>query len=182
MRPEAMALGHYLEKMCNSILKKLVINIRRTLTIFCYLLGGTHPEIWIGNNSEILTTGAMDICRATNHASYKVCHQCEVVEECFEELKQVVQGMIERDVTNKEILCYGYNHRNKKRLSIVIWAATKVLFRIYMERNFNKKQIWIELVKEMEWNLNREYKIGAVIELTKLRSLVYEKKLIQDRK
>ena len=92
---------------------------------------------------------------------YHCLSQCEIVEECFEELKQVIQVLLERDVTNKEILCYGYNHRNKKRLRLVTWAATKVLFRIYMEKKFNKRQIWIELVKEIEWNLNREYKMGG---------------------
>ena len=66
---------------------------------------------------------------------YHCLSQCEIVEECFEELKQVIQVLLERDVTNKEILCYGYNHRNKKRLRLVTWAATKVLFRIYMEKN-----------------------------------------------
>ena len=109
---------------------------------------------------------------------YHCLSQCEIVEECFEELKQVIQVLLERDVTNKEILCYGYNHRNKKRLRLVTWAATKVLFRIYMEKNFNKRQIWIELVKEIEWNLNREYKMGGTIELIKLRSIVQERKLI----
>ena len=86
--------------------------------------------------------------------------------------------MLEKDVTNKEILCYGYNHRNKKRLRLVTWAATKVLFRIYMEKNFNKRQIWIELVKEIEWNLNREYKMRGKIEWIKLRSIVQERKLV----
>ena len=109
---------------------------------------------------------------------YHCLSQCEIVEECFEELKQVIQVLLERDVTNKEILCYGYNHRNKKRLRLVTWAATKVLFRIYMEKNFNKRQIWIELVKEMEWNLNREYKMRGKIEWIKLRSIVQERKLI----
>ena len=49
---------------------------------------------------------------------------------------------------------------------------------IYMEKNFNKRQIWIELVKEIEWNLNREYKMGGTIELIKLKSIVQERKLI----
>ena len=61
---------------------------------------------------------------------------------------------------------------------MVTWVATKVLFRIYMERTFNKKQIWLEIVKEIEWNLSRQYKTRAVIELTKLRSLVYKNKLV----
>ena len=92
--------------------------------------------------------------------------QCEVVKECFEELKQIIQVLLEKDITSKEMICYGYNHRNKKRLSTATWVATKVLFRIFMERNFNKKQIWIEIVKEIEWNLNRQYKMGQQLKVS----------------
>ena len=109
---------------------------------------------------------------------YHCLSECEAVEECFEELKQITQVLLEKDVTNKELICFGFNHRKKKRLSMVTWVATKVLFRIYMERTFNKKQIWLEIVKEIEWNLSRQYKTRAVIELTKLRSLVYKNKLV----
>ena len=76
------------------------------------------------------------------------------------------------------MICFGFNHRNKNILSMVTWVATKVLLRIYMERTFNKKQIWLEIVKEIEWNLSRQFKTRAVIELTKLRSLVYKNKLV----
>ena len=69
---------------------------------------------------------------------YHCLSECEAVEECFEELKQITQVLLEKDVTNKELICFGFNHRNKKRLSMVTWVATKVLFRIYIERTFNK--------------------------------------------
>merc|ERR1711867_258098 len=47
-----------------------------------YLLGGTHPDIWLGSSSEVLMwTGALDICRSTSHASYKVCHHTLVDQE-----------------------------------------------------------------------------------------------------
>ena len=39
-----------------------------------YLLGGTHPEIWLGSSSKVLASGALDICRSTSHASYRACH------------------------------------------------------------------------------------------------------------
>merc|ERR1711929_36656 len=43
-----------------------------------YLLGGTHPDIWLGSSSEVLMwTGALDICRSTSHASYKACQQTQ---------------------------------------------------------------------------------------------------------
>ena len=39
-----------------------------------YLLGGTHPDIWLGDRKEALVSGALQVSRATNHANYKVCH------------------------------------------------------------------------------------------------------------
>merc|ERR1711888_552073 len=39
-----------------------------------YLLGGTHPGIWLGTNPEVLESGALEICRSTTHALYKACH------------------------------------------------------------------------------------------------------------
>jgi hypothetical protein len=34
----------------------------------------------------------------------------------------------------KEILCYGYNNRDKRKLKVAMWIATKVLYCIYIEK------------------------------------------------
>ena len=104
---------------------------------------------------------------------YHCLSQCEVVVECFKELKQIIEVVLDRKVTDIEIICYGYNHRNKKKLSLATWIGTKALYSIYMERNLNKKelQMWIDLVKEIEWNLKMQYKIGSAMELIKIRRL-----------
>ena len=44
-----------------------------------YLLGGTHPDIWLGDRKEALVSGALQVSRATNHANYKVCHSSQVL-------------------------------------------------------------------------------------------------------
>merc|ERR1711873_275203 len=36
-----------------------------------YLLGGTHPDIWLGSSNKVLAAGALDISRSTSHASYE---------------------------------------------------------------------------------------------------------------
>merc|ERR1711954_440640 len=45
-----------------------------------YLLGGTHPDIWLGNR-EALVPEALRVSRSTNHASYKVCHNSLVMKD-----------------------------------------------------------------------------------------------------
>ena len=63
-------------------------------------------------------------------------------------------------------------------MSVATWLTTKVLYRIYLERNFNKKQVWIDLVKEIEWNLSMENKVGTVDTLERIRRVIQQRKLI----
>ena len=109
---------------------------------------------------------------------YHCVSECEVVMDCFKELKDILQILLERDITDKEIINYGYNHRNKKLLRVALWLTTKALYRIYLERNLNKKQVWIDLVKEIEWNLEMQMKVGTVDTMERLRRVIRQRKLI----
>ena len=46
-----------------------------------YLLGGTHPDIWLGASTKVLASGALEICRSTSHASYQVSHHTQLAED-----------------------------------------------------------------------------------------------------
>merc|ERR1711867_110456 len=60
-----------------------------------YLLGGTHPDIWLGSSSEVLMwTGALDICRSTSHASYKACHHTRVDQDPQSLSCRGIQGVV----------------------------------------------------------------------------------------
>ena len=58
-----------------------------------------------------------------------------------------------------------------------MWTATKVLYSIYMERSFNKKQVWINLLKEIEWNINMQIKIGGADEFNKIKKMYTSQKI-----
>ena len=90
----------------------------------------------------------------------------------LKELKDILQVLLERDITDKEIINYGYNHRNKKMLQAVIWLTTKVLYKIYLEKQFNKKQVWIDLVKEIDWNLWMQMRVGSVDSLERIKRVI----------
>ena len=95
-------------------------------------------------------------------------------------MKDILQVLLERDITDKEIINYGYNHRNKKMLQAVIWLTTKVLYKIYLEKQFNKKQVWIDLVKEIDWNLQMQMRVGSVDSLERIKRVIKQRKLIWD--
>ena len=82
------------------------------------------------------------------------------------------------NLCDKEIINYGYNHRNKKVLQAVIWLTTKVLYKIYLERQFNKQQVWIDLVKEIDWNLQMQMRVGTVDSLERIKRVIKQRKLI----
>ena len=59
---------------------------------------------------------------------YHCLSECEVVEVSVKKLKLIVEKVLEREVTIKELICYGYNHRDKRKLKVAIWTATKVFY------------------------------------------------------
>ena len=81
-----------------------------------YLLGGTHPDIWLGNRTEALVSGALQISRSTNHASYKrvpnykVCHSSQVLKDKnFLEAEELGVGQPRRCDTCEH--CVRCSHR-----------------------------------------------------------------------
>ena len=59
-----------------------------------YLLGGTHPDIWLGSSSKVLASGALDICCSTSHASFKACHHTQVANDPQSLSCRGIQGLV----------------------------------------------------------------------------------------
>ena len=91
------------------------------------------------------------------------------------DLKEVLEEILEREITTKEVIYYAYNHRNKKRLKMALWVATKMLFNIYIEKNFNGGQIWKNILKEIEWNIKMQTKLGSNSEIIKIKMIINSK-------
>ena len=94
---------------------------------------------------------------------------CEGVSDAFESLKYIVQELLQKDVTNNKLLHLDLNHRDKKRLKSVLWLAVKALFKIYMGKVRNRAQLLKKLVKEIEWNLSMNIKVGSQVNLVYLK-------------
>ena len=48
----------------------------------------------------------------------------------------------------------------------------KVMFKIFQEKDRNKGQILREMVKEIDWNININGKLGSKCELRKLKEIL----------
>ena len=68
-----------------------------------------------------------------------------------------------------------YDLENKKRLKLIIWFVVKSLYGMHIKKLFNKRQLFNEIWKELDWNVSLMKRIGAldvmILLKDKLRSL-----------
>ena len=79
---------------------------------------------------------------------------------------------IGKEIVQTNLIHLAFNHRNKQRLRCAVWFAVKTMYRIYTSRIFNKVQLLRELIKEIDWNLKLNRKLGSRQDLLDLRSLI----------
>ena len=81
---------------------------------------------------------------------------------------------LEKDIDSKEILYLAFNNRNKKRLTCTLWFAVKVMYKIYQNRFINKSQLLRDIVKEIDWNLEMNTKLGSKYGIQGLKNLIVQ--------
>ena len=86
---------------------------------------------------------------------------CEGVAVIFMKCKNIIEEYLERGVSTDEIIYLSFNHRDKKRLCCALWFAVKAMYKVYQMKYSSKSQILRELVKEIDWNLELNRKIGT---------------------
>ena len=100
---------------------------------------------------------------------------CEGINDTFKEVTVIVEGMLDRKIEGKDIIMLNFNHRNKKRLKLIIWFVVKSLYGMHIKKLFNKRQLFNEIWKELDWNVSLMKRIGAldvmILLKDKLRSL-----------
>ena len=87
-------------------------------------------------------------------------------------VKQILTDFLDRTILDYEILHFSFNHRCKKRLSVAVWAAVKLLFWIYCKKCFNKIQLLDEMLKEIEWNLKMTNGLGSLSQVVALKMCI----------
>ena len=83
-----------------------------------------------------------------------------------------MNDFLQKEIKTDEIIYLAYNHRNKMKLRVALWFATKALYIIYQGRVMNKTQLLKEIIKEIDWNLRFNVKVGSRSEMNRLRDIV----------
>ena len=97
---------------------------------------------------------------------------CERVKDLNSNCLRILGDFLAKEVPAREFINLAFNHRNKKRLRSAIWFAVKVMYLIYTKRMFSKIQVLQEIVKEIDWNLDLNRKIGSKKDLNELKNLI----------
>ena len=101
--------------------------------------------------------------------------ECENVVEMYGYLELMVQEILQKEVKRDNILHLDFSHRDKRKLKSAMWLAVKLLFKIYQGKISNKTQLLRDLVKEVDWNLNMNLKVGSQIDFVCIKNLLLHK-------
>ena len=99
---------------------------------------------------------------------------CERIVEVYDVIIHVLNRFLERMVSFDSLIHFSFNHRNKFKLKCALWFATKMMYKIFHQKCFNKAQLLKECIKEIDWNLTMTRKIGSRLEMINLRGLLIE--------
>ena len=99
---------------------------------------------------------------------------CEKIVEVYDIIMHVLNRYLDRMVSFNELIHFSFNHRNKMKLKCALWFATKMMYKIFHRKCFNKAQLLKECIKEIDWNLSMTRKIRSGLEMISLRSLLIE--------
>ena len=98
--------------------------------------------------------------------------KCKNVQGVYSGMVEILETFLGQEVDFNLLIHFAINHRNKKKLVVALWLAVKVMFKIFQEKDRNKGQILREMVKEIDWNININGKLGSKCELRKLKEIL----------
>ena len=98
--------------------------------------------------------------------------KCNNISPVYNILERILETYLDRVVSSKEIINLAFNHRNKKRLVCALWLSVKILYILFLDKSNNKAQIFTELIKEIDWNLSLNRKIGSQFEMRSLKNII----------
>ena len=103
-----------------------------------------------------------------------VFRSCNAIVGIYDMIIQVVNRLTERSIGYDLLVHLAFNHRNKKRLKCALWVAVKIMYMIYLKKKLNKRQILTEMIKEIDWNLSLNRKVGSEGDMVKLKDILME--------
>ena len=98
--------------------------------------------------------------------------KCENVQGIYNGMVEILEAFLGKELEFNHLIHFAMNHRNKKKLDVALWLAVKVMFKIFQKKNQNNGQILREMVKEIDWNINMNRKLGSKWDLRKLKEIL----------
>ena len=99
---------------------------------------------------------------------------CPMVEDIYNVILVILNLFLSRNVNYSQLITFSFNHRCKRKLICALWFAVKMMYSIYLRNCLNRGQLLRDLVKELDWNLRLNRKIGSAGEMIKLKSIIIE--------
>ena len=82
---------------------------------------------------------------------------------------------MQKDISRHKLIHLDFSHRDKRKLKSALWLAIKSMFKIYQGKIRNKTQLLRDLIKEVEWNLGMNLKIGSQIDFVCIKDMLMGK-------
>ena len=98
--------------------------------------------------------------------------QCNGIIDQYNDIKNILQQILDCDVQDREVITLSFTHRNTKRRKIAVWFIVKALNGIYQKKG--NEDIFREIVKELEWFLQVQIKVGSCQEMIRAKDIVKE--------
>ena len=103
-----------------------------------------------------------------------VFRSCSTVAEKYDAIIRVLNSYTERSIGNNLLIHLAFNHRSKQRLRCALWVAVKMLYWLYYKNQMNKEQLLKEMIKELNWNIGLNRKIGSECEMVKVKDIIID--------
>jgi hypothetical protein len=97
-----------------------------------------------------------------------------MVLEIYGAILEILGAFLGRTISYSQLITFSFNHRSKKKLRSALWFGVKVMYSVYLRKCLNKGQLLRELIKELDWNLSLNRKIGSAGEMVKLKNVIME--------
>ena len=101
---------------------------------------------------------------------------CSKVVQSYNMIASVLNRFTERNVDFNLLVHLAFNHRSKQKLKCALWFAVKMMFHVFNKKLFNKAQLLQESIKEIDWNLSQNRKLGSEGEMLILKEILLDVK------
>ena len=104
------------------------------------------------------------ICGNLDTLKHRVI-ECKNVKDLYNKFKQILITFLGKEVTDEQILCLSFTHKNPKMKMASVWFAVKLLYEIFFSKtkivSEDCLKVMDDIIQEIEWNINNKVSFGS---------------------